>query len=208
MTMETLAKLFGSAAKVKIIRLFLFNPDSPYGLLDISEKSKESPAKVRAEMGNLEKLGLVRRKVFYKTQNKKRGKKILNKRVKVRGWTLNRDFTYRVSLQNFLTSLYQQGSRDMVRKFSKAGNIKLIIISGVFIQDPESRIDLLVVGDHLRRGSIEGVIRSVEAEMGRELRYSIFETSDFLYRLGMYDKLIRDILDYPHTKLVNKIGSI
>ena len=206
--METLAKLFGSAAKVKIIRLFLFNPDSPYGLLDISEKSKESPAKVRAEMGNLEKLGLVRRKVFYKTQNKKRGKKILNKRVKVRGWTLNRDFTYRVSLQNFLTSLYQQGSRDMVRKFSKAGNIKLIIISGVFIQDPESRIDLLVVGDHLRRGSIEGVIRSVEAEMGRELRYSIFETSDFLYRLGMYDKLIRDILDYPHTKLVNKIGSI
>jgi hypothetical protein len=33
---------------------------------------------------------------------------------------------------------------------------------------------------------------------GAELTYAVFDTKEFLYRLNMYDKLIRDILDYPH----------
>ena len=53
---------------------------------------------------------------------------------------------------------------------------------------------------------MERVIRSIEAEIGKELRYASFETPDFRYRLGMYDKLVRDILDFPHKKVVDKIG--
>ena len=46
----------------------------------------------------------------------------------------------------------------------------------------------------------------VEAEIGKELTFASFETADFHYRLGMYDKLIRDILDYPHQKLLDKLN--
>jgi hypothetical protein len=46
----------------------------------------------------------------------------------------------------------------------------------------------------------------MEAERGKELVYAYLETQDFQYRLGMYDKLIRDILDYPHQVLLDKIS--
>ena len=44
---------------------------------------------------------------------------------------------------------------------------------------------------------LEGV-RRLEAEIGAELTYATFETKEFIYRLNMYDKLVRDILDFPH----------
>ena len=47
---------------------------------------------------------------------------------------------------------------------------------------------------------------SIEAELGKELRYAAFETLDFQYRLGIYDKLIRDILDSQHQKILNKLA--
>ena len=47
---------------------------------------------------------------------------------------------------------------------------------------------------------------SIEAELGKELRYAVFETPDFQYRLGIYDKLIRDIFDSEHQKIIDKLG--
>ena len=50
------------------------------------------------------------------------------------------------------------------------------------------------------------MIEGLEAEIGKELRYAAFETGEFNYRLGMYDKLVRDILDYPHTVVLDRLG--
>ena len=52
------------------------------------------------------------------------------------------------------------------------------------------------------------MIKNLEAEIGKELRYVYFSTEDFKYRLSMCDKLMRDILDYPHKKVLNKLGII
>lgn len=76
--------------------------------------------------------------------------------------------------------------------------MKLIIISGIFIKNHDSRVDLLIVGDKMKRKKIEEGIKKIEAEIGIELVYAVFETKEFIYRLNMYDKLVRDILDYPH----------
>ena len=58
------------------------------------------------------------------------------------------------------------------------------------------------MGDKLKRAKIERGIRKLEAEIGVELVYAIFETKEFIYRFNMYDKLVRDILDYPHEVLL------
>jgi len=62
------------------------------------------------------------------------------------------------------------------------------------------------VGDNLKRGAIDSVVRGIEAELGKEIIYSVFETDDFKYRLSMFDKLIRDILDFPHQKIVDRLN--
>jgi hypothetical protein len=54
----------------------------------------------------------------------------------------------------------------------------------------------------MKKNKIEEVVRKLEAEIGTELVYAVFETKEFIYRLNMYDKLIRDILDFPHEILL------
>lgn len=192
--METLGKLFGSEAKVKIIRLFLFNPETIYDTAEIADRTKEDIHKVRRELQLLLKI------VFLK-QRVKRGK-----HGSRRGFILNQQFTYLNHLQSFLISSKPLQPKDIIRKVAPIGNIKLVVVAGTFTHDPDSRADILIVGDNLKKTSVEHAIKKLEAEIGKELKYAYFSTPDFIYRLNMYDKLVKDILDYPHQKIVNKLA--
>jgi DNA-binding MarR family transcriptional regulator len=202
--METLSKLFGSEAKVKIIRLFLFNPEIHFSLNEISEKTKENQSKVRKELNSLEKCSLVKKKVTVKVTLKGRRKESKSST----SFVLNNNFLYINQLQNLLINQKPLEHKEIVRKISRLGPVKLIIVAGVFIQDSESRVDILVVGDHIKKTALDNIMKNIEAEVGKEIRYAYFSTEDFKYRLSMFDKLIRDILDYPHEKIVNKLGNI
>ena len=82
----------------------------------------------------------------------------------------------------------------------------LIIVAGIFIDEIDSRVDVLLVGDKMKKPIIEGVLKRLEAELGRELTYGMMETGEFEYRFGIYDKFIRDIIDYPHLVVLNKMN--
>jgi predicted nucleotidyltransferase len=76
----------------------------------------------------------------------------------------------------------------------------------MFSDAVESKIDLLVVGDKLDEKVLDNSIHKLEAELGRELRFAAFTTEDFRYRVSVYDRLTRDVLDFPHRILFDKIG--
>jgi hypothetical protein len=191
--METLSKLFGSETKVKIIRLFLFNPETVFEVKDITERTKSNVSKVRRELSDLEKIHLIKVRVG---KNSKKG------------FILNSQFAYITPLQNFLINLEPLNQKEIVRRISRLGSIKLLIIAGVFIQEAESRLDILIVGDNVKKATLENTMKTLESEIGKELKFAYFTTEDFKYRLGMFDKLIRDILDYPHKKVLNRLGIV
>lgn len=201
--MEILEKVFGSAAKVKIMRLFLFNTGDCFDISSIASRAKVSKKSARSEIHTLEEISLVKPRVFYKNTPSASNK---DRKTKVKGWVLDTNFAHLAPLQNFLILASAFQPKDIIRKIGRVGKIKLLVVAGVFIQDKESRVDMLVVGDGIRKGALETVVKSIEAELGKEIVYSAFETSDFKYRLSMFDKLIRDILDYPHKKLIDKLG--
>ena len=192
--METLSKLFGSEAKVKIMRLFLFNPETVFETSDIADRVKEDISRVRKEVNGLEKIDLIKQRAKHNSNKK--------------GYALNTTFGYLTPLQNFLINVEPLNSKEIVKRISKLGTIKLILIAGVFIQEPESRVDMLIVGDHVKKASLEHTVKTLESEIGKELKYAYFTTEDFNYRNGMCDKLTRDILDYPHKKVLNRLGII
>jgi hypothetical protein len=205
--MDILEKIFGSAAKVKMMRLFLFNPASAFDLEDIMEKSRVDIHEAKKNIQLMQKMGLIKRRPFYREKEKNsKGKKTVS-RTRVSGYTLDSAFPYLTSLADFLIHINPMKHKDILNKINRVGKIKLIIISGVFIQESESRVDLLVVGDHIRKASLDTVIKNIESEIGKELRYASFETEDFNYRVSMCDKLVRDILDYPHERVVDKLSS-
>ncbi len=191
--METLAKLFGSEVKVKIMRLFLFNSDKTFDVNEIVDRVKSNHSKVRREISILEKIDFVKRRVSQKSRNGY-------------AFAMNTQFPYLLPLQNFLINAEPLHSKELIKKITKLGSIKMLIVAGVFIQDPESRADILIVGDGVKKGVLENLMKDLEAEIGKELKYAYFTTDDFKYRLSMFDKLTRDILDYPHRKILNKLG--
>ena len=204
--METLGLLFGTPARVKLMRLFLFNTGRNYDLKDLCDRSKTSISIAKKELGLLEKVRLVNSKLFIKiTFREKDGKKFEIKK-KVKGWILNDDFVYINALRTFLLTTRNLEHNRILQKLSTSGKLKLVILAGVFINDPESRVDIFVVGDKLSKGALANAIKNLESEIGKELNYAFFETDDFKYRIGVYDKLVRDILDYPHKVLLDKLA--
>ncbi|MDP2593329.1 MAG: hypothetical protein Q8P52_01620 [bacterium] len=188
------------------MRLFLFNPDQPFSLSDIANRAKVKTAAVKKELSVLKNAHMIHVKRFMRIlETVKLGKPKVTKKWEG-GWVLNQSFPYMSQLQNLLIYTVFVKPDELVRRLSVAGKVKLVIIAGVFIQDTDSRIDILVVADHLKDGQLSNAIKNLEAEIGKELKYAAFETPDFQYRLGMYDKLVRDVLDYPHTTIYDKIG--
>ncbi|PCI29107.1 hypothetical protein COB55_02855 [Candidatus Wolfebacteria bacterium] len=204
--MDILEKLFGSSARVKIMRLFLFNTDEVYDIDEVVSRVRVSKINTRKELVVLEKIGMLRKVSFTKDVEQKRGKKVKTVKKKVTGYEINSNFIYLSALQNLLINMMPLNTNHILKKLSTMGRMKLILVSGVFIQEWENtRVDILIVGDKLKIPAIELLVRTLEAEIGKEIRYAIFETHDFQYRVGVCDKLVRDILEYPHQKLIDKI---
>lgn len=176
-----------------MMRMFLLNPDKVFSVRDIVERVKSNHSKVRRELATLEKIDLIKRRASQKSRTGY-------------GFIVNRQFPYLNPLEVFLVNSEPLQSKDLVKRFGKVGSMKLIIVSGVFMQDPESRVDMLIVGDNVKRANLENTVKTLESEIGKELKYAYFTTEDFKYRVSMFDKLTRDILDYPHRKVLDKLG--
>ncbi len=199
--MKELAKIFGSEARVKIMRGFLLNADQPIDSEDLAKRLRLPRTKVSNECKQLASIAFLKKKSFFK-DIVRRGKKA---RKKTDGWQLNPEFSYNESLRGLLVEEEFLNKKELIKRFRGAGKLKLFVVSGIFIkeQEKEGRVDMLIVGDNLRKSWIEDTVRKLEAEVGKELSYAVFDTKEFLYRFEMYDKLVRDILDFPHEKLVS-----
>lgn len=195
--MEILGKLFGSEARVKILRLFFLNEETGFEMKEIEKRTKLKALTVRKEIAALKSIGFIKKKYFSKD---------LPLKKKVQGWFLDNNFSYKRELKDLVLNTDMIDRGDIISRFKKTGVIKLLVVSGIFIKENDSRTDILIVGENLKRSSIENVLRSIESEIGKELSYAFFDTKEFKYRIEMYDKFIYDVLDYPHERLVDKIG--
>ena len=189
------------------MRFFLFNPDKIYSGKEAANRAHATPREAEKELKIFEKAGFIKRRVIIETEIiNRRNKKPLVRRRKLNGWTLDRLFPYLLPLKNLIINTTLIDHRDMIRRLARAGSLKLVIAAGVFIQEEESRLDLLIVGDHLKKAVIGRAVKVMESEIGKELRYVILETQEFKYRSSICDKLIRDVMDYPHQKLLDKLA--
>ena len=190
--MDTLEKIFGGAHRVKLMRLFLFNPTLYFETVDVADRSKIDVSKTRAELNFLSKTDLVKKST--------RGNKTV--------WYLNDKFPYLQEFQRLLLDTSLKNSKPILKKIAKIGKLKAVVFSGIFKELPDSTIDILVVAEGSKKSTADSVMASIEADIGKEIRLAVLDTEDFKYRLGVGDRLIRDVLDYPHEIVLDRIGLI
>lgn len=188
--MDPIAKLFGSAARAKLLRLFLFNEDEAFTAAAAAARAKVAKDAARRETASLTKIGVLK---------KKAGKGGTS-------YSANPKFVAYDGLRTFLRTSSGVDDATIASSVKKAGSVRLLALSGLFTNVPESKVDILIVGDHLDERSLSIVMRGLEAELGREIRYASFTTEDFRYRVGVYDRLVRDVLEYPHRMVLDRIG--
>ncbi len=186
---DELSKLFGSAARVKLLRLFLFNPRQSFTVADVAERARVSEAEARHETALFERIGLVERAA--------RGKGIR--------FALNASFEYVTALQNLLLNAPAR-SADIVSRLRGIGSLKMVVLSGVFVEEWSGRLDILIVGDKVQERKLRERIRQLEAEIGKEMKYALLTSEELTYRLNMNDKLVRDVLDYPHKVVLDRLN--
>ena len=181
--MEILGKILGSSARVKIMRLFLLNPTKGFVNKDVAKRSRINNTIANKELKLLSSINFI--------------KKHANDE-----YFFNTSFKYASEVENLLISSDSLDKKIISETFKKVGKVKLLIVAGIFIKNKDSRVDLLIVGDKMSRAKIEEGIKKLEAEIGAELVYAIFDVKEFNYRMKMYDKLVRDIIDFPHEVIL------
>ncbi|MBI2100310.1 MAG: winged helix-turn-helix transcriptional regulator [Candidatus Vogelbacteria bacterium] len=188
--MASLGKLFGSPNRLKLMRLFLLNPEAVMETRDVVERCKLLLGAATSELSRLKSAGLIVKRL----------------KSRQKGWQLDPTFPFIEPLKNMLKNDLTSQRRELVGQFNACGRVTLLLLAGIFIDQGESRADLVIVGDHLKRAAVGRVIRALETELGKEINYAVLGTSEFTYRLNAGDKFIRDMLDFPHDVVVDKIG--
>lgn len=186
---EILEFLFGSKTKSRLLRFFLMNAEQEFGVRDICNKNMLKSTQARSVLNEF-------KRNRYILERKKGGKKF---------YILNQKFPFLVELRSLFikSNVYPQcSSLDKIRSI---GEVKLALISGIFLNYPKSKADLVLVVNNVSRSKLKNLMNNIEAEVGREISYVLMNNEEFKYRLDMLDRFLLDFFEGPHDELINKI---
>ncbi len=189
MSKEILEKLFDSPVKVKLLKMFLRNPDQFFTLSEITKKTKSDSSSCRSQINRLESIKFLKTRV-------KSGKK---------GYAVDPKFDFYKELRTLVLKSSPASKKKIVKRIRGLGRVNLAILSGIFMNTDNARVDLLIVGDGIKKNKTSSFFKDLEAETGKEIDYVVLSTNDFKYRYDMFDRFIRDVLEKPHEKLINKL---
>jgi hypothetical protein len=212
--MEPLARLFGSALRVKIMRLFLFQEGEGYTVNEITVRTQSKIDNVKKELKLLESAGFVIYKDFGEGFEEVLPEDVVQKRTRnsstrktarLVGYAINTESALIRGLRELLVDSNLISTKDLQKHFAGFSYIKLLLLSGVFMKIDNVKADLLLVGEKIDMKRLMQTIKLIESEIGKEIRYSVFTPEEFLYRISMYDKYVLEILAAPHERIIQKM---
>lgn len=209
--MEILEKLFDSPVRTKLLKLFLMNPDKQFSSADASRQAGLRTVQFSREARRLLKLHILKAasarvipERLASGRKRPRSRRAPAHPTKV--FFANKEFPLFAELRHLMIKSAPHAKGPLTAKIKRLGAIRLAILAGVFIDNPASRVDLFIVGDGLKKARMKSFIQWLEAEVGKELNYVAMSSFEFKYRMDMYDRFVRDILEFPHETVINKLG--
>lgn len=189
---DILDNLFGSNARVKILKFLFRNHPDTFDLRTLTERTQEPSATVRRELLMLTEIKLT-------------------KRVRDQ-FTLNSEFEFFNELRALILKASPAEKHELSARLQRLGRVKLAVISGIFLSNRDAvagesaPADLFIVADDVNRRRLNLFLKDLEAQVGTEIRFGLMEKEEFEYRYGMFDRFVRVLLEGPHEKIINKLG--
>ena len=86
----------------------------------------------------------------------------------------------------------------------KAGDVKLLVLTGLFARDKEAASDILIVGN-INTRAVDKLITAYEKEHQVPVRYTIMSESEFYDRRNVMDKFVFSLFGSGAMKVVNEL---
>ncbi len=189
-------QLFGSKTRVKLLSLFYNNPERPFYVREITRKVDEQINSVRRELQNLLTIGIVKsvsqsNRLYYEVNTK---------------------YKFYNELQSIFSKIPAKTKEiketkeedQILKRIMKAGNVKLVFLTGAFVRGSNQMIDIFIVGD-VNKTKLAHLIAELESDMARELNYTSMRIEDFDYRRNLNDRFLADILDAKKIVVLDQL---
>lgn len=185
-----LEQIFGSRTRVKLLRLFLLNPDSKFFVREITRLVGEQINSIRRELTNLENIGLI---------------KFIEKNQKKYFYLDNSNILY-PELKALILKAQITLEKSLVKAIKDIGQVKYLLLSGLFVGNEEIPTDILMVG-RVNRTKISSLVKKFQGAFSREINYTIMSPTEFIYRKDITDKFLYQILDNKKIVVIDKFNT-
>lgn len=184
--------LFGSKTRVKLLHLFLNNPNRAFYVREITRKIDEQINSVRRELANMLNVGIIKsdssnNRLYYE---------------------VNQQYMFYEPLRVIFGDSQLKPHHDApetgdwLKRLKNLGDIRVALLCGNLVRGSRSDIDVLLVGD-INKTQAKRFIKELEEDENRSLNYTIMTYEDFYYRLSIKDRFISAIINSKFTLLVD-----
>lgn len=189
---DILEILLGSKERARLLRFFLQNPEREFEFKEVVRRNMLSKNGIKRELTKLINIKCVLKRV-HKGDNY---------------YMLNQNFNYYPELKNLIAKSNVYPQCQSLARVKNLGVVKFAAISGIFINYPKSKADMIIVGDGISRAKLKNLMNTLEAEIGREINFVLMTGEELKYRLNMLDKFLLEFFEGPHEELVNKVPGL
>lgn len=179
--------LITSKTRVKLLNLFLTQPNEMYHVRECVRRTDEEINAVRRELLSLEKKGVL--------QKEQRANRVY--------YSLNKDYPFYFELLRIGAKTIGLGQTILENK-AKLGKIKFAMFSGRFVrrvkENPED-VDLIVVGTVVLP-ELSILVRNEEMRLGTEINYTAMTEEEFRFRKQRNDPFLVTILTGTRVMII------
>lgn len=188
--------LFGSKTRVKLLHLFLNNPNRAFYVREITRKIDEQINSVRRELANMLSIGIIKSETS-------------NNRLY---YEINQEYTHYQPLRDIFADDKLQSDaaasvevNDWHKRLKAMGDVRIAIFSGSLVHGSGSDVDVLIAGN-LNKTQARKFFKELEEDEGRPLNYTVMSYEDFYYRVSIKDRFISSILNGKCSILLDTEG--
>lgn len=190
-----LQKLFSSNTRVKLLKLFLFNPEKKFFVRELTRVLDEHLNSIRRELSNLEEIGFIKcveedKNILEKLEEEELGK---GGKIQKKYYQANEDFSYFGELKALFLKSEIISENEIREKIKAIEGVEYFILTGYFTNS-DSPTDILAVGT-FNNDEVLGFVSELEKIINKELNYTVMSEDEFTHRLNFVDKFLYKILE-------------
>lgn len=185
---KALDALFISKVRIKLLELFLTNPDAFVYVREVVRLVDEEVNAVRRELNRMQKIGLLR--------SEERANRMY--------YQLRTDFVFYPELLRMFAKVSGLGG-DIVNQQKDLGTVKHAVMSAALIKGRVAKsheVDLLVVG-RVNTPVLSDIVKAAQTAHGHEINYTVLTEEEFKFRKQRRDPFV---MNFFQTTWINLLG--